>query len=275
MLDMDIVSDQDYLTEFKRGHTGFRETRSYYNNVFGRDLDDYNDQVRLNRFNINRSWSRYNLNAEVRWYDDVIARTQDQPDTTVQRLPFVQFKGSKQAAGKTPFLFDLDSGYTHFYREATTTSNGVTQDHRLDVHPRAYLPLNLGHFLSIEPSLGLRETIWSVQAYETTVPESNEGEFQHREMYDIGVDFSSEIYRIFNTGQNRLKHTLNPRINYDYIPEYDQTAYPEFDSIDRIEAAEPDHLFVHKPVCFAPAGSSGDRTTGNSPAYQIPPGCPI
>ena len=236
LLDMDIVSDQDYLTEFKRGHTGFIETRRYYNKTFGRDLDDYNDQVRLNRFNINRSWTRYNLNAEVRWYDDVIARTQDQDDTTVQRLPFVQFKGSKQAAGKTPFLFDLDSRYTHFYREATTTSNGVTQDHRLDVHPRVYLPLNLGPFFSFEPSLGLRETIWSVQAYETTPPDSHADDFQHREMVDIGANLSSEIYRIFNSGQNRLKHTLTPRINYNYIPDYDQTDYPEFDYIDRIEA---------------------------------------
>jgi len=129
---MDVVSDQDYLTDFKRGHTGFEETRRYYTKAFGRDLDEYNDTVRLNRFNVNRSWSRYNLNAEIRWYDDVVARTQDLDDTTVQRLPFIGFTGSKQAAGNTPFLFDLDTSYTHFYREATTTSNSVTQDHRFD-----------------------------------------------------------------------------------------------------------------------------------------------
>jgi LPS-assembly protein len=235
VLDMDIVSDQDYLTEFKRGYTGFLETRRYYNGAFGRDVDDYNDTVRLNRFNINRNWSRFNLNAEARWYDDVIARTQDQDDTTVQRLPFVQFKGSKQAVGKTPFLFDLDSSYTYFYREATTTSNGVTQDHRFDIHPRLYLPLNLGPYLSFEPSLGLRETVWNIQAYATPPPDSDEDDFQHRELYDIGAVLSSELYRIFNTGRNRLKHTVTPRISYSYIPDEDQTAYPDFDSIDRID----------------------------------------
>ena len=251
LLDMDIVSDQDYLTEFKRGYTGFRETRRYYDNVFGRDLDDYNDQVRLNRFNINRSWSRFNLNAEARWYDNVVARTQDLPDTTVQRLPFIRFTGSKQAVVKTPFLFDLESAYTHFYREATTTLNSVTQDHRLDVHPRVYLPMDLGPYLSFEPSLGLRETIWNIQAYDDTPPDSDEGNFQHREMYDIGADLSSEIYRIFNAGRSRLKHTMTPRINYSYIPKEDQAAYPEFDSIDRIEAENKvtyslTNLFVHR-----------------------------
>ncbi|MBW2675955.1 MAG: LPS-assembly protein LptD [Deltaproteobacteria bacterium] len=238
LLDMDIVSDQDYLTDFKRGYTGFEITRDYYNKIFGRDLDDYNDPIRLNRFNINRNWMRYNLNAEIRWYDNIIARTQDLSNSTVQRLPFVQFKGSKQALGNTPFLFDLDSEYTHFYRETTTTTNSVTQDHRFDLHPRAYLPLDLGHYFTFEPSLGLRETIWNVQAYENPPLNSEANEFQHREMFDIGMNLSSEIYRIFggNPSPNRMKHTLNPRVNYSYIPDYNQTDYPEFDSIDRIEA---------------------------------------
>jgi len=235
LLDLDIVSDQDYLTDFKRGHTGFQETRRYYDSAFGRDLDEYNDTVRLNRFNVNRSWSRFNLNAEVRWYDDVVARTQDLDDTTVQRLPFIRFTGSKQAVGNTPFLYDLDTSYTYFYRETTTTSNSVTQDHRFDIHPRLYLPLNLGPYLSFEPSLGLRETMWKIQAYDTPPQDSDEDQFLHREMYDVGAVLSSEVYRIFNTAKHRLKHTMTPRINYSYIPDEDQTDYPEFDSIDRIE----------------------------------------
>jgi LPS-assembly protein len=235
LLDLDIVSDQDYLTEFKRGHMGFRETSRYYNAAYGRSLDDYNDPVRLNRFNINRSWSRFNLNGEVRWFDDVVARTQDLDDTTVQRLPVIRFTGSKQAAGNTPFLYDLNTSYTYFYRENATTSNSVTQDHRFDVHPRLYLPLNLGPYLTFEPSLGLRETIWKIQAFDTPPQDSDTDDFLHREIYDVGAVFSSEVYRIFNTGRNRLKHTMTPRVTYSYIPDEDQTAYPEFDSIDRIE----------------------------------------
>ena len=236
LLDLDVVSDQDYLNEFKRGYTGFQESKKYYNKVFGRDLDDYNEPVRLNRLNINRSWSRFNLNGEFRWYDDIIARTQDLPDTTVQRLPFIQFNGSKQAIGSARFLFDLESSYTYFYRETATTPNGVTQDHRLDVYPRFYLPMDLGPYLSFEPSLGLRGTVWNVLADDTPPQTSDSDDIQHREMYDIGVNLSSELYRIFNTGQKRLKHTVTPRIAYRYLPEEDQSDYPQFDSIDRIEA---------------------------------------
>jgi len=270
VLDMDVVSDQDYLNEFKRGYTGFQFTRNYYNKTFGRDIDDYDEDIRLNRFNINRSWSRYNMNAEVRWYDDVVTRVEDEPDTTVQQLPFVQFKGSKQTVFKTPFMFDLKSEYTHFYRESTTTTNSVTQDHRVDIYPRVYLPMNLGYLFTFEPSAGLRETVWNIQAYETLPADEKEHEFQNREMYDIQLDLKSEIYRIFRGGQdaNPLKHTLTPRVTYNYIPDYNQEAYPDFDDIDRIEHTNEidysiSNLFIIRRPMLQSNSSQGDK-----PAYR-------
>ena len=37
-LDLDIVSDQDYLTEFRDGRSGFDASRDYFLEAFGRDL---------------------------------------------------------------------------------------------------------------------------------------------------------------------------------------------------------------------------------------------
>jgi len=54
-LDIDYVSDQDYHHEFKDGYTGFNEAQKYYIEEFGRGFDAYDDPVRLNRFNVNRS----------------------------------------------------------------------------------------------------------------------------------------------------------------------------------------------------------------------------
>ena len=95
-LDVDVVSDQDYLHEFKSGYTGFQDTKRYFNDEFGRDIDDYNDPVRLNRFSLMRRWSSYTFNTEFRWYDNVVSRRQGGTDTSVQRLPSIQFDGAKQ-----------------------------------------------------------------------------------------------------------------------------------------------------------------------------------
>ena len=220
-LDIDYVSDQDYFSEFKEGYTGFNETEKYYLKEFGRGFDAYDDPVRLNRFNVNRNWPLYSFNAELRWYDDVI-------NTTLQRLPVITFDGSKQKISTSPFYFDLGSEYTYFYSE------DGPRNHRMDIHPRFYLPYNVRNFFTIEPSVGLRETVWHFDKMEYS---SSDKKTLTRELYDIKVDLSSEVYQVFNIegkSVDRIKHIIRPQIIYDYIPEKDQSELPSLDGIDRI-----------------------------------------
>ena len=228
-LDIDIVSDQDYLREFKSGYTGFNETNAYFLETFGRDLDDYNDPVRVNRFNLNRIWSLYSLNAELRWYDNVIIRRQEETDTTLQKLPFIEFDGVRQRIYSSPFYFDLDSEYTYFYSE-----DGA-RGHRMDAHPRFYLPYSYKGYFTVEPSIGVRETVWHFDKDEFS---SSDKKTLYRDMYDIKIDLSSEIYHIFNVNGKsieKIKHSIKPQVIWDYIPEKDQDEFPSFDDLDRIE----------------------------------------
>jgi len=228
-LDIDYVSDQDYLREFQYGYNGFDETRAYFNKVFGRELDEYDNPVRLNRLNVNRNWSLYSLNADLRWYDDVINRRQSETDDTLQQLPAITFNGAKQKILTSPFYFDLKSEYTYFYSE------DALRGHRGDVYPRLYLPYRFRNYFSFEPSVGVRETVWHFDKDEDGPSDKST---LNRNMYDVKVDLSSEIYHIFNLngeGVQRIKHTVMPQIIYDYIPEKDQSEFPLFDSLDRIE----------------------------------------
>ena len=231
-LDIDFVSDQDYLHEFKGGYTGFDKTDKYFNKTFGRDLDEYDDPVRVNRLNLSRSWSNFSLNAEARWYDDIITRRQGDTDTTLQKLPFIEFNASKQRFLNTSSFFDLDSEYTYFFRE------DGTKGHRVDVHPRLYLPLRYKHYFTFEPSLGVRETAWRLNEDENT---STENDWKlHRELYDVKLDLSTEffhVYRLNGEGIDKIKHSIRPQIVYDYIPDDpDLSLYPNFEEgTDRIE----------------------------------------
>ena len=237
MTDLDIVSDQDYLKEFKSGYTGYDDTEDYYNAKFDRDIDDFNDPIRLNRFNINRNGSTFNLNAEFRWYDDVISRQQDDRDTTVQRLPFIQLNADKQQLGSSLLYGSMANEYTYFYRENTDTSNGVTRDHRVDVYPRVYLPLSLQNYFTLEPSMGLRGTYWRVTDHEDPDDDTDNDKAFHRELMDYQLDLSTEVYNILHTDSDRIdryKHAVSPRIVYTYIPKKDQSDYPDFDAEDRI-----------------------------------------
>lgn len=224
-LDLDIVSDQDYLHEFEDGYTGFDNTDTYFNKNFGRDLDEDDDPIRVNRLNLNRIWPKYSLNAEVRWYDNVINRRQSETDTTFQKLPFIEFDASKQQIRTFPLYFDLDSEYAYFYSE------DGSRGHRADAHPRVYLPLTCKNYFTFEPSLGWRETVWHFDKDEYR---SSDKKTLSREIYDVKLDLTSEIYKVYpGLGKtDRIKHTINPQIVYDYIPNRDQDKYPVFDSLD-------------------------------------------
>ncbi len=230
-LDLDVVSDQDYLNEFRGSYNGYSDTSGYFQRTFGRELDDYNDPVRLNRLNLNRIWNRYTFNADLRWYDDVIKRRNNEPDNTLQQLPRISFDGVKQPLGGSPLYHDLTSSYTYFYR-----IDGP-RGHRGDLYPRLYYPFDLFDGVSIEPSAGLRQTFWQVDFDELSP--GKESESHSRTIYDLRLDISSEFYRIFDfsmAGSDRLKHTVTPEVIYEFTPDQDQTDLPQFDTIDTIES---------------------------------------
>ena len=230
-LDMDIVSDQDYLREFRSGYSSFDRTDSYFEKEFGRGLDDYTDTVRLNQLNLNRNWDQYSLNTDLRWYDNVIIRKNGDPDTTLQRLPHIQFDGSKQQLMVSPLYFDLESSYDYFWRDYGT------RGHRADLHPRLYYPVRLWKYFDFEPSIGFRETLWHVEDDENETP-NKENELLTREVFDFRADLSTEFWKTFNLkGRNidRVRHTVKPRVIYDYMPVQEQEDYPNFEGIDRLD----------------------------------------
>ncbi len=252
-LDLDIVSDQDYLTEFQSRYTGFYHTEEIYKKTFGRQINPRTDSVRVNRFNLSKSWGIYSLNAEMRWYDDIIDRTQTETNSTLQSLPAVVFSGSKQQIRQSPLFFDLNSNYTNFFR-----IEGQRWQ-QAEIYPRFYVPTTFGNYFSFEPSVGVRTTNW----YYSRPPggSGNPDRMFFRQMYDVMFDFSTDLYRIFDVGPqknfsaetnlvfdpaskpnlkaeiasdsdigtpqvDKIKHTLRPQVIYNFIPYIDHDQFP-------------------------------------------------
>lgn len=233
-LDLDIVSDQDYLTEFRNDMTGYDATRRYFRDTFGRDLDDYNDPIRTNQAILSRRWDRFSLNGGIVWLDDVTERWEDDVaaasplpklDTQLQRLPLVRFDGMRQSLGDTPLLFNMDTEWTYFYSEDNTRAG------RIDLHPRVTWPFRLGQAFYVEPSAGLRQTAWFVKDYQDIASEEAKDDDTYRTMYDLRLDVSSEFSKVYGKAgldSEAIRHTVLPRVVYEYIPNKDQDEYPAF-----------------------------------------------
>ena len=233
-LDIDVVSDEDYLQEFKDGFTGYDGNKEYFEKGFGRSLDEYNDNIRKNQLNINKSWSSYSFNFDAVWYDNINARRQDIDDTTLQTLPSLQFDALVQQIGPSKFFYSLDSEYTSFYRQDTSTT--LVNGQRADIYPRVYLPLKLGKFFNFEPSFGIRQTIWYTNEF--TDINGNSDSIRTRQMYDIGSVLSTKMIKIFNPNNDfadKIQHEIIPELGYAFIPNIIQNDLPSFDDLDRIE----------------------------------------
>ena len=229
-LDVDLVSDQDYTREFRQGNMGWTESKDYFEDGFNRDLDDYNDPIRTNRLNFNRIWPQYSLNAELRYDLDSTIRNSHKDDKTLQRLPSIEFDAVKQRIHTSPFFYNLDSQYIYYW----SVDGKRTQ--RLDVSPRFYLPFTLKPFFTIEPSLGLRGTLWYLDK-EDYGPEGDK-KFYSRGLYDTRVDFFTEIFDVYRPRGRKIeaiKHSIRPRVIHRYVPDIDQDDLPKFDGIDRIK----------------------------------------
>jgi len=230
-IDIDIVSDQDYLNEFSSGYSGYDATKKYFESEFGRDIDDQNDFVRENSLNISRIWTQYSFNAQLLWYDNVINRRQNETDSTLQQLPAITFDALKQPVFNNLLFADMNSELLNFYRK-----DGMTGQ-RLDIHPRIYLPVNYQNYFTFEPSAGFRQTAWNLDRVEEEAPGLDQHNYQHREIYDLRAELSTDLFQIYQmNGEsiNKIKHTLIPRLEYSYIPDTNQTQFPDFDETDRI-----------------------------------------
>jgi LPS-assembly protein len=278
-LDLDLVSDQDYLREFKSGYMGFNDTRDYFLDTFGRDIDDYDDSVRPNRLNFARTWGSYSLNLEGVWNDNVLAR-REMPyredtdsetlqrvtdDETLQRLPALSLDISRHRLLESPLYLTAANEAVHLYEP------DGDKGHRLDLHPRLLWPFKLGHYLSLEPSAGYRQTLWN--RYENEADPEQEGGADHRELYDLRLDLSSEVYRIFPgllPAADRTKHSLRPQLTYTYIPRVEQDDLPKFDSIDRIKRLNQLTWTLTQTLTgrwpAAPATAAGAAAAASAPA---------
>jgi len=231
-MDADIVSDQDYLDEFSSRHTGYDETRDYFESEFGRDLDDPNDYVRENSLILSKVWTQYSFNAEMLWYDHVVNRRLGDDDPTLQQLPVMTFNALKQPIFKNRLFLGMDSEFSNFYRRDGETGQ------RMDIHPRMYLPLHYKNYFTFEPSAGFRQTDWYLDRMDEDVAAvTDEYKFMNRELYDLQAELSTDLFSVYPVGAGsikKIKHTIIPMLEYSYIPDLDQAENPDFDDTDQI-----------------------------------------
>jgi LPS-assembly protein len=230
-LDLDLVSDPDYLQTFTSGFSSWTESDRVFRKTFGRGLiNDDTITTRQSNLLLNKTWAAQSANFELHYYQNL---DDDEDETTLQQLPLVTYSASKQPLLGGPFFWQGNAVYVDYWRPEGT------KGHRVNLEPRLSLPLRRGGYLELEPFVGVLETAFLIPHYDE--PEDSrvrEKTFHNRTLYETGVEAATEIVGIFSMGGDtwtKTKHTVRPQIRYEYRPKVGQSGLPSFDSTDRVE----------------------------------------
>ncbi len=234
LVDLDIVSDADYLREFRKGHTGYDRGQAYFEDGFSRGVNGYSDTIRKNTLTLYRSLDQFSFSVQTVWYDDVIARRHGNKDTTLQTLPALGLDMVKMPLWGTGLYYSLDSEFRSFYRKDSTPGN--IRGQRLDLFPKIYYPMRLNRIFFLEPFLGVRTTAWHAEDFLS--PSGDREDVMTRVLPTAGAFLSTTMGRVFALDSQyaqKIRHEITPGIFYEYIPEKDQDDLPVFDALDRVE----------------------------------------
>ena len=144
----------------------------------------------------------------------------DGSTSTFQRLPEIGHQYINYAVNDTPFVFGMNSNFVHFARESGF------QVSRVDLLPSfSTQGLHLGHVVGLNPQLKLREVAYT--RGETSA------QVQHRETLWAAFEAVSNLSRRFRLGEGRrLRHTIVPKVIYEFVPGTDQSKFIQVDQVD-------------------------------------------
>ena len=175
------------------------------------------------------------------------------------------FKGLESLSQWLPIKFHLETSLASLKSKTSkdlikpgseTETRMKFNTERFDIHPGISLPISYGNLFTFTPSFGIRETFYNHRLHGD---ENKSGESEgsnstgkrvklvgnsalSREMYDISLRFDApRIYKIFDMdshGIQKLKHVIEPSIEYKYIPTLDQSAIIQTDPLDFIKGRE-------------------------------------
>ena len=264
---LDAVHKQHLPLGFKLNAKLDQTSKTDYNKVFQDETELRTRRSSDSYASLFRKWDNHSF--------DVLTRFQESEETAVDQtfgiLPTVTYKTQPVETGFLSVYFDQEVSYTHFLFDLDTssTSDLTETTQRFDFHPSLALPIDIAPWLQLTPRVGFRETFYNKELQPSLPPPpitvTERGSFS-REMLDVNVLLEGPKFnRIFFSDDPEgasFKHVIEPRLQYDYIPDIDRTDRAKIRLIDGIDAVEDVNKLSYFMVQrLLRKGSSGSKST--------------
>lgn len=217
-----------------------------------------------------KTWGNHSFDVLARYRES----EQDGRDDTFGILPQATLKTQPVELGKTNLYFNQDSTFSTFVVDfdPSPTTDSIQSIQRFDFHPQISAPLALFPWLQFTPKVGVRETLYSngyVGNRETGV--------LSRELIDINAILEGpKINKIFtsesDSGATRFKHIIEPRFQYDFIPDLDTSDRAQIRALDGIDSVPNTNslsYFFTQRLLRKESSDSGASNTSQMARFEI------
>ncbi len=264
------------------GWTTFSDVALYSDNVAPRDLAEFivsgadeEDTLRTSRYSASRLGFRWHgtdmaLSGEVDYVQDLV-----QPQGhALHRVPHLSFTGARGLG--YGLGLEWGAGLTHYLREQR--ADGL----RVDLRPELTWRAAPVRHLRMDTRVALRETLYRLGSVEdgSAAGDGHTGGVARngsRELVEFGWRLATALGRTYRWnlgGWNRIRHVLEPTLEYLFIPATDQDALPIWDPVDRVRRRNLLTLALNNRfwggVGGEPAPAPGDGASGE-PEGQVSP----
>ncbi|MBN2033939.1 MAG: LPS-assembly protein LptD [Deltaproteobacteria bacterium] len=220
-LDMDYVSDQDYLKEFGGSLFGYYG-KPDLESTFERPLEDIRSPTRRSALRLDRDREDYSIQAFSSYYQRPENPTKD---STPQSPAGLNFSFLPKPFLSSPLFFQFDTDFNTIWRE--DGQKGA----RTSLTPQLAYPMWFGKIIEVEPSLG-----YTLAAQRFDHSEDGRRR-QTKDAYFFQTRFSTALEKTFDVAwgeATKLKHKISPSLTYRYRVNRDNNLdQPWFEPMDR------------------------------------------
>jgi LPS-assembly protein len=218
-MDLDWISDRDYLKEFKTAPNSLDRNRRTFLSDFSRDLEDETVLNRRNAVVVTKNYGTSNFTGGINYFQDA-----DRSQNSLNQLPYARFDMTKQILSKAfseNLFFQWGSSYNNYWRE------NLDRGQVMELNPTLYYPIKIRNYLNLEGSMGLTETLYQVDNKQSNSVDS----LGNRTVPNFRLDMSTDFQKIFDLSggeTQKVKHNIRPQLIYNYIPDIVQDSLPSF-----------------------------------------------
>ena len=211
------------------------ESKQSLNQIVNENIQVRTRRNTMSYASVDKRWNNSSLNILARYQGS----TNNKQDGVLGELPNISYKIQQTKIGDTPLYFSLDSSTAWFMTDLKTQKEEdyFFKTSRVDFSPKLMLPTAIAPWLSVTSILGARETFYGTGLKENGSKFEKLSSFTRESFNFRSIIQGPKFNRVFklNNSTTKIKHLLEPRITYNYIPDMDKNDRLKIKKFDRID----------------------------------------